>query len=296
MKVPDQVTKLAAKQLLVLKKHAPHILFGAGIAGVVTSTVLACKATLKVSDKLDNIQREVIAVKKDEMQPYLAHHATPEIVVRRNLAAVYVHGAYEIGKLYAPTVIIGGLSIACLTGSHVQLTRRNNALTAAYVTLSRAFNDYRAKVREEVGEEKERDLYLKSQTTTVTNADGTKKIVTKTDREAFVRVFDESNRNWVHNNESARLFLEANQNAWNVYLRTHKHVFLNDVYKSLGFEPVQAGQIVGWVYDSEKGGDNYIDFGLYTQPNFEAVNGEAVGGIPFILDFNIDGIIFDLVD
>jgi hypothetical protein len=296
MKIPDQVTKLAAKQLIVLKKHAPHILFGAGLAGVVTSTVLACRATLKVSDKLDNIQREVIAVKKDEMQPYLAHHATPDIVVRRNLAAVYVHGVYDITKLYAPSVIIGGLSIAALTGSHVSLTRRNNALTAAYVAVSRAFADYRAKVREEVGEQKERELYHKSQTEVVTNADGTKRLVTKTDRQAFVRVFDEQNRNWVHNNESARLFLEANQNAWNVYLRTHKHVFLNDVYKSLGFEPVQAGQIVGWVYDSEKGGDNYIDFGLYEVSNFEAVNGEALGGIPFILEFNVDGIIYDLID
>jgi len=209
---------------------------------------------------------------------------------------VYVHGAYDIGKLYAPAVIIGGLSIAALTGSHVSLTRRNNALTAAYVTVSKAFADYRAKVREEVGEEKERELYHKSQTVEVTNADGTKKIVTKTDREAFVRVFDESNRNWVHNNESARLFLEANQNAWTTYLRVHRHVFLNDVYKSLGFEPVQAGQIVGWVYDAENGGDNYVDFGLYNQTNFEAVNGEAAGGIPFILDFNIDGIIYDLVD
>lgn len=294
MKVPDQVTKLAAKQLIVLKKHAPHILFGAGIAGVVTSTVLACRATLRVSDKLDNIKKEVTAIKRDEIQPYLSHRHAPDIEIRRNLTTAYAAGSFEIAKLYAPAVIIGGFSIACLTGSHVTLVKRNNALTAAYVTVSNALANYRQKVREEIGEEKERELYRKSQVDVTKNADGSKKIVTKADRESFSRIFDERNRNWVHNNESARLFLENNQEAWTSYLRVHRHVFLNEVYKSLGFEPTQAGQIVGWVYPSEHG-ENFIDFGIYQDPNFEAVNGDPRYPTPFQLDFNVDGIIYDLI-
>lgn len=295
MKVPDPVMKLAGKQLLVLKKHAPHILFASGIAGVLTSTVLACRATLKVGDKLDNIQKEVTAVKRDELAPHLAHHQTPNFVVRRNLAAVYTHGTFELVKLYGPAVLIGGAGIAALTGSHISLTRRNSALTAAYMTISKAFSDYRDKVREEVGEEKEKELYRKSQYDVATNADGSKKIVTKADRESFARVFDETNRNWVHNNEMARLFLENIQDVWTRELHRKRHVFLNDVYKSLGFEPTQAGQIVGWVYPSESG-DNYVDFGIYTGDNIEAtIASDARYCVPFQLDFNVDGIIYDLI-
>lgn len=292
MKIPDQVTRLAAKQLLVLKKQAPHILFGAGVAGVVTSAVLACRATLKVSDKLDEIKLDVEGIKRDELRPYLSHHkGNAPVNTRRDLAFAYGRGVCSIGVLYAPAVIVGAASIAALTGSHVTLTRRNNALTAAYVTISKAFADYRDKVREELGEEKERELYRKSQVDVVTNPDGSQTVVAKGDRHQYARIFDESNRNWQPNAESNRLFLEANQEHWNTYLRVHRVVMLNDVYRSLGFEPTEAGQLVGWVYASETG-DNYVDFGIYQMSNADFVlNGDRT----VLLDFNVDGIVYHLI-
>lgn len=292
MKIPDQVTRLAAKQLLVLKKQAPHILFGAGVAGVVTSAVLACRATLKVSDKLDDIKVEVEGIKRDELRPYLSHKHSSPVATRRDLAFAYGRGVCNIGVLYAPAIIVGAASIAALTGSHVTLTRRNNALTAAYVTISKALSDYRDKVREELGEEKERELYRKSQVDVVKNPDGSTSVVAKNgDSTQYSRVYDESNRNWQPNAESNRLFLEANQEAWNSYLRVHRHVMLNDVYKSLGFEPTAAGQMVGWVYPSENG-DNYIDFGIYQMSNADfVINGDRT----VLLDFNVDGVVYHLI-
>ena len=294
IKIPDKVAKVAGKQLLVLQKHSPHIMFGLGVAGVVTSAVLACRATLKVNDKLDEIKTDVERIKHDEFQPYLSHHrsVSKKTNDRPQLAMAYARGTFEIARLYAPSVLIGGASIALLTGSHVSMTKRNNALMAAYATLNQAFNDYRAKIREELGEDKERELYRKSQINLVENPDGTRSIVAKGDSEQYSRVFDESNRNWVPNAESNRLFLEANQAAWDNHLKVHRHLFLNDVYKSLGFEPTKAGQMVGWVYPSDTG-DNYVDFGIYQMSNADfAINGDRT----VLLDFNVDGVIWHLID
>jgi len=292
MKIPDSVTKIAAKQILVLKKQAPHILFGAGVAGVITSTVLACRATLRVGDKLDNIKTEVEKIKTDELQPHL-HRNGPVVNTRRDLAFVYGRGSFDIAMLYGPAVVIGSASLAALLGSHVTLTRRNNALAAAYMTITKAFADYRDKVREELGEEKERELYRKSQVDVVENPDGSKTIVAKGDTEQYSRIFDDSNRFWQPNAETNYLHIKGTQEAWNTYLRQHKCVMLNDVYKSLGFEPTKAGQLVGWVYEGAHG-DGYIDFGLDDLPHGLAdfaINGDRT----VLLDFNVDGIVYHLI-
>jgi len=287
IKIPDQVLKAIAPAVLKVKQHSPHILFGAGVVGVATSTVLACRATLKVSEKLDRTQNNIEAIKQDALQPYLSHRHSSVADPRRDIAVEYTRGLFEITKLYAPSVIIGGLSIAALTGSHIQLTRRNSALTAAYVAIEKAFNEYRARVREELGEEKEQSLYRDSliqvQSEAIEQGYGQDNI--------YARVFDESNRNWVPNAESNRLFLEANQRYFNDMLMVHKHVFLNDVYKNLGFEPTSYGQTVGWIYGSEKG-DNYIDFSIYQCTNADfPINGDR----NILLDFNVDGIIYHLI-
>ena len=70
-------------------------------------------------------------------------------------------------------------------------------------------------------------------------------------------------------------------------------MFLNDVYKMLGMDPTTAGQIVGWVVGNR---DSFIDFGIYNPDNERArlfVNG---GERSILLDFNVDGVIYKLLD
>lgn len=297
MRIPDSVSKLAGKQLLALKKHSPHILFGAGIAGVVTSTVLACKATLKVGDKLDAIHTEVENVKNDVLKPHLSHrYSTQQAYTRRDLAFVYGHGIFDIGKLYAPSVLLGVVSIAALTGSHVTMTRRNSALSAAYVALAKTLTEYRERVREEVGEDKERELYHNAELVVVQNEDGTTskamKLNGKCADEIYCRIFGPDNRNWKNNSEYNLNFLKANEAHWNTHLRVHKYVFLNDVLEDLGMEKTREGQIVGWIYDQERG-DGYIDFGIFLlQENADAL---FSGGQTFFLEFNCDGPILNRI-
>lgn len=294
MKIPDSMAKTLAPTLAKLQKHSPHILFGAGIAGAVTSTVLACRATLKVGDKLDQITSDVHAIKKDR-QLHLSHRReSPVIDTRRDLAFAYAHGTFDIVKLYAPAVIVGAASVAALTKSHVTLTKRNSALAAAYVAIEKAFTEYRGRVREEVGEERELELYHDGKFHEVTNPDGSKSKVLKLNdvvRDRLARVFDESNRNWQPNAETNRMFLEANQRYFNDRLMTHKHVFLNEVYDALGFERTSEGALLGWTY-GQPGNQGYIEFGIYNTSNADfVINGDR----SVLLDFNVDGYIYDLI-
>jgi Family of unknown function (DUF6353) len=66
--IPVVISSKAARQVLVLQKHSPRILFVAGIAGALTSTVLACRATLKVSEVLEETDATITGIKSDLRQ------------------------------------------------------------------------------------------------------------------------------------------------------------------------------------------------------------------------------------
>ena len=299
MKIPDKLMGAIARQKLVVKHHSPHILFAAGLVGIGTSVVLACRATLKVGDKLDDISRDVELVKREAMQPQLSLYQTSAKIenAKRDLAFVYLRGTLDIGRLYAPAIVLGGLSIAALTGSHVQLTRRNTALTGMYATLSKAVDAYRDRVREELGEEKEAEIWHAGDYEIETTKDGTvvRSKLGQCGTNMYARVFDEDNRNWVPNYESNRVFLTGIQNSCMSKLIRDRFLMLNDVYDALGFPRTVEGQLVGWTYPSKsREGDNYVDFGLYTQSeNADLILGTGQRAI--YLDFNVDGVVFDLI-
>ena len=88
------------------------------------------------------------------------------------------------------------------------------------------------------------------------------------------------------------MYLKAQQNSFNDLLRARGHVFLNEVYDGLGLERSQAGAVVGWVLGD---GDNYVDFGIFDGDKPRArdfVNGLEAS---ILLDFNVDGVIYDLI-
>ena len=49
-----------------LQKKSPEILVGLGIVGVVTSAVMACKATLKVNEIVEKTQDDLDRIHKSE--------------------------------------------------------------------------------------------------------------------------------------------------------------------------------------------------------------------------------------
>lgn len=280
MNIRAKMTQLAGRQKLRLHKNAPHIMFGAGLIGSVASTVLACRATLKTDKLFDTM--------KDDME--LARTSDD----KSDVAYAYFRNAAQFTKAYAPAMVVGGVSIALLTGSHVQLTRRNTSLTVAYAALHKAYGEYRVRVRDEVGEEREIELYHGVTLEDEKNGKGgklaTRKVVDPNKLSPYAVFFDEANPNWKPNAEFNRLFIQCQQNYFNQQLYARGHVFLNEVYDALGINRTRAGQVVGWILSGD--GDNFIDFGIFEAHNADFVNAHEPS---IILDFNVDGAILDNV-
>lgn len=283
--------KTTGRSLLILKKHSPVILTSVGIGGVVTSAVMASKATLQLESKIEelqeNLQKVVLA---EDIEGYTEKDAL------RDRTIIYTRGVTSIGKLYAPAVSVGMVGIACIVGAHGIMQKRNVALVAAYSAVERSFNEYKARVVEELGEDQERDIRLGIKEEEVTGEDGKKKVVSKIDPNGlseYARFFDELSADWSKTPEYNLMFLKCQQNYANDLLKSRGHIFLNEVYDMLGLPRSEAGQIVGWVMNN--GGDNFVDFGVYdfdSQKARDFVNGYERS---ILLDFNVDGTVFDRI-
>lgn len=292
------VTSTVARQILISQKHSPTLLFAGGVLGVTGTVVLACRATLKLDKVLEKAETKHSEIDRALKIADPKRYSTRD--AKRDRGIVKIHLAGDIAKLYAPPVALGVVSIAALTGSHVVLTKRNVALTAAYSALDKGFNEYRGRVRDALGEEKERDLRNSIYEGEIEVHDPKKgeikhvKVRTPGSASIYARFFDELNENWNRHYEYNLMFLTMKQNYLNDRLHARGHMFLNEVYDELGMERSKAGAVVGWVI-SRDSGDNNIDFGLHNPENDKArdfVNGREPA---FLVDFNVDGVIYDKI-
>lgn len=294
------VTQSFAKQILKTKKNSPHIFFGLGVAGFVGTVVLAGKSTLKLEETLDDGRREIQETKERAARSQVNGGNYHNDDYFKDLSLDYARLTWNITKLYAPAAVVGGLSIASLTGSHVQMTRRNAALSTALAAATKAFNEYRARVREEVGVEKELDLYRNLEEQTI-KVDGKKvkvKVFRDDGRSPYAKEYKpydqltrEGSVHWANNSELNMMFLQAQEDIANYELGSKGFIFLNDVYKALGFEPTEAGQFVGWVVNGE--GDGRVDFGLHLVHSRDLAPGDNPG---VWLDFNVDGPVHQMLE
>lgn len=98
----------------------------------------------------------------------------------------------------------------------------------------------------------------------------------------YQKQLDQHCVNWSTQREYNLMFIKAQSNYFNDMLKARGHVFLNEVYDSLGFQRTSAGQIVGWLLNGD--GDNYIDIQV-----------KEIGENKFTVDFNVDGIIYEKI-
>jgi hypothetical protein len=296
--IPTNLSVLLARQLLKTKKHSPAIMFGAGVAGAVTATVLACKATLLVDDILMEAEKD--RAKMDEAIIEFPERYTEE-KRQHDLHYVRVKTAVKIGKLYAPAVGVGLVSIGLLTGAHVVLTKRNAGLTAAYVALDKGFREYRDRVIKEYGEDKDRELRYGTVAKEIVEEGEhghevrTIKRNAVTGKSIYARIYDENNRHWSQHPADNKAFLVSQQSWANDRLRAYGYLMLNDVYDQLGLDRSTAGAVVGWV--KGYGGDDFVDFGLGDMSDPVVYDFMInLNGTGLLLDFNVDGPVYELID
>ena len=306
----NKVTRSLHKVGFKLKKHSPEILVVTGVIGVVTSTVMACKATTKVNDIVTE-SKETIDKIHDCVGKGLhtsdGEEYTQE-VANKDLAIVYTQTAWKFVKLYGPSVLLGAASIGCMVGSNRILRKRNVALAAALTTVEKSFKDYRGRVIDRFGKDLDRELRFgikaKEIKEKVIDENGNETTVTKTvevvdpntAHSLYSIVFCEGNTGWTKNAELNKAFLIQQQNWANEKLRLRGYLTLNEVYEMVGAPTTAYGQIAGWVYTEDSSvGDNFVDFGIFDVTNEKAcdfVNGRERS---IILDFNCIGNILEYI-
>jgi hypothetical protein len=300
-----QKTKLAAnKAMFAIDKKKPEILLATGIVGVVATVVTACKATTKVDDILQETSESIDKVHEARDRDDIPDEAYTHEDSIKDLAIIYVKAGVELGKIYAPSFVIGAASIACILSSYHILSKRNAALASAYAALSTSFGEYRKRVADKVGAETELDIFrgIKAEkvTKTETDEDGNEKEIEEEIKvlngscSPYSRRYDHHCANWEDDASMNFMFLRQAQQYMNDLLRTRGHLFLNEVYDYLGMERSAAGQVVGWLYDEKRtdNEDNFVDFGLY-DGYIKKENGYDNA---ILLDFNVNGDIYNKVN
>ena len=307
--IVSSATKTFHRVGFKIKKHSPEILLVTGITGVVTSAVMACKATTKVDAIVEESKNTIDLIHEGMETGNIRGVEYTEEDGKKDLAIVYVRTGVKFAKLYGPSVLLGLTSIGCILASNNIIHKRNVALSAAYTAIDRSFKGYRSRVIERFGENMDRELRYNIKTqevkeTVVDEETGKKKTVKSTvsvvdpnTHSDYAKFFDEYCAGWTKDAEYNLLFLRQQQNYANELLKSRGHLFLNEVYDMLGIDRTKAGNIVGWVYDEEHPiGDNFVDFGIYVLDNEKArdfVNGRERS---ILLDFNVDGDILSLMN
>ena len=281
------VTRLAGRAGLVLSKHAPTILTAAGTAGFIGTTILAAKATLKIEETIS--EEAALLVKVHE-----AHEAgkLEDKDALHDKVILYTRMTTKLAKLYAPALILGAASIVSLATGHGIMLKRNASLAAAYAAVDQAFKTYKKKVESKFGKEAVLDALVSTPQEDLTKDEMTLEAITAVDGVSpYGVIFDSSNNNWSADEDLSMLHLKCQQQYANDILQTRGHIFLNEVYKMLGFPHTPAGAVTGWV----KGhGDDFIDFNIFDGMfEGEDENGRTV--TKWALDFNVDGVMWDKI-
>ena len=219
------VNKMMVSAKTTIVKHSPAILTGIGIAGMLTTTVLAVKATPKALDVIADIKERH---EEDGDKKVIAK----ELVTK-------------VAPIYLPAVVTAVASTACLVGANSVHAKRNAALAAAYTISDTALREYREKVVETMGEKKDRAIKDEIAKDKLENdpVQNHEVIITKngttlcydcifgryfrSDMETIKRAITKINRDLV----------------------TDMYASLNDFYCEIDIPPVKIGDDIGWNID-----------------------------------------------
>ena len=297
--IMKSVNGVASKTVMKLKKHSPEILVVAGIAGTVVSAVLACKATTKVAEILDETNGTLDTIHEGMKTGAINGQEYTTEDGKKDTVVVYAQTGMKLAKLYGPAIILGTLSITSILASNNILRKRNVALGAAYAAIDKSFKEYRGRVIERFVEQVDTELKYgikakKFEEIEVDPETGKEKKVKKTVMVAdpnlqsdYAVYFDSKSRNYETNPDYNRMFLKAQQAFANDKLQTRGHLFLNEVLDDLDLPRTPAGQIVGWTKD---GPDGYVNFRI-VEVERETEDGRHEPAL--LLDFNVEGNIWE---
>lgn len=306
--------KAIGKALLFWANHGSTVEVGVGLVAGISSTILACKATLAASDKLKTSQTEVKLLKSKTAILKEGYSEEPEsdnltseidLEYKKELSILYLKRVAALAKEYALPITLTVLSSGLIIHSHISLKNQNAGLVAAYNILQAGFASYQKAVKEKYGAEEdvlirkmsagERAELLGKREEELTKAlseDPSINVVKKLidmnwdDNLDLRRVFSKRNSTrWCDDHFTNRFMLMQTQNYLNDQLRARRHLFLNEVYRELGFDETNEGAVLGWTWDHAM---TEVDLGLNDEENSRFMCGLATDPV---INFNINGVI-----
>lgn len=222
-----------------IAKHDSEILTGFGIAGMITTTVLAVRATPEAMRLLEQ--------ERDEQ-------GVDKLPVTDVVKTAW--------KCYIPTAITGVASVTCLISATSINARRTAALAAAYQISETALTEYKEKVIETIGEKKEQSVREKIQKDHIEKNPVKNNEIVVTGI-GTTRCYDHlSGRYFVSDIE--RIKKSVNELNRRMLTDMGGYVSLNEFYDELGLDHIGVGDDLGWNVSS---GLIDIDFGSHLCPD-----------------------------
>lgn len=215
-------------------KHSPEILTGIGIAGMVTTTVLAVKATPKALALIEE-EKKLRKIDRDRGVPEV--YASEKITALDTIKITW--------KCYIPAAVTCVASMACLIGASSVNLRRNAALATAYKLSETALTEYKEKVVETIGEKKEKAIKdaLAKDRVEETPVASSNVIMTGNGETLCLDYYTKRH---------FRSDIDKIKKAVNELNRTmtyDHYVSLNDYYNKIGLDGVPHGDTMGWNLD-----------------------------------------------
>lgn len=255
----------AIKSGFLLKKYAPQILTGSGIAGFVATVAVGCKSTLKAEDILEEHEKMIGSIneayEKSEPEKYSQDDYNKDLFKAKKKTF------FKFVKLYAPTVTLGVASIACILSGHHMMATRNAAIAAAYKAGEAAFRAYRKNVVDEFGEEVDKrmsdtikadDIHkvseMQKKPKTKKEKSSRQKLA-ENDMRIYQRVFDKNNPRWPGNDESmvmaALMQYESElnnvyQNKKNGTMTFYDALRIGGFTEQYGYDVPREAHALGW--------------------------------------------------
>lgn len=239
------------KLMETAEKHAPGILTGIGIAGMLTAMFWTATATVKVLKKMKEAeeQKGEPLTRSEKFKT-----AAPD---------------------YIPAAVSAAVSIACIICAGAENKRRNTALSTAFAISESAFREYRDKVTDIAGEKTEKE---------VRDAISQDKVSANPpkQRNGSEIVIVEHGGTMCYDSLSGRYFksdadkIKKAVNEINRRLLEDSFVPLNDFYFELGMDEIGIGSQLGWKIDK---GLMRISFSSTLSANSEPC---------MVIDYNIE--------
>lgn len=220
----------------VLTRKSPEILTGIGIAGVITTTVLAVKVTPKALQLIDEAERKKAVAWNNENPDYDNGADRIKLTKTETVKAAW--------KPYIPVVVTGVCSVACIIGANSVHLKRNAALATAYQLSTTAFNEYKEKVVETIGEKKEKIVRQN-----IAKDKVEKNPVSKTE------VFVTGNGTSLFYDPLSGRYFESDMNKvekavnnlnWSMNNGNEPYISLTQLYDELGLSHTGVSDEIGW--------------------------------------------------